>query len=582
MNEKVFDGYPPGALEHLARLVGQNTSLARRNLKSSLEEELVSLHSKFIAEYETRVSGYVHQKLGSLESIDNQLTDSIDQLLANRDRIGVAIDKSSSATSELAERERKLEVLTKFKRLFVVDQEAADRALESGDLSKLLSFVSDMERTRSNCQVLLRSVSDANIAVESLNLSVAILEKVYERVYMRICKWETGSMSRDLLRRSLVLLQERSHLFHGALTAVCQGRCDSNSSEFLHVLTNADGGLELSAFDSVKFLSDMLSWVLDCSLSEKDFLDYVLENVRASTWTTGQIKPKLEYLDLSLAGVVELVESRFTSVVKSSFAILDLFKLSRVLSFYSAKLRFVAGQATKDALSSMHHSAWSSFMFQWETRAQNERSTLLLTRSGLTPLPLVNETIYLLDSILAIYADSVEDKDEGEGDGIFSVLSAGIDPLIQTCVQVANNSGMTLVESAVFLLNCFATLQGPLRRHAFAAETVKVLAGLMDMQMDSLVLETRRIVLEKTGLDQQLEHPLAVGSSLKSFYSLLFTQGIAAASHADSLISRELRAEARNAIGKSISDAYEEIYAATAGLGVATHTPEQVRALLDV
>jgi hypothetical protein len=582
-NDKVFEGYPLGALEHLAKYVGENTSVSRRSLRANLEAELVEHHGKFVSEYETRVSGYLERNLNCLEIIDRQLTDNIDQLLGNRDRIGSVMSRTSVATRELEEREHKLDVLIKFKKLFVVDLEEADRAIESGELSKVLQYAEDLEKVRRNCQVLMRGVPNGTLAVESLSVSVEVLERVYERVFQGVSKSPDSSM--NLLRKSLVLLQERPHLFHEALTGICQVRCDSHASGFLHVLTRGDDGLELSTFDSVKFLSDMLSWVLDCSLAEKEFVDSLVEHVRPLTWAASPVKPKLEYLDLSVSGVMELVESRFSSIVKSTFGILELFKLSRVLTFYSEKLRFVGGPSAKDAMASMHHAAWSSFLSQWESRAQNERSAPLLTRSGLSPLPFVIETVYLLESILSIQADSAAGEDEED---IFLVLSAGIDPLIQTCFQVAGSTGMNGAESCVFLLNCLATLQGPLKRHAFAAETVKVIASLMDMQMETLVVETRSIVLEKTGLGETLDslsgeyHPLAVSSSLKSFYALLFTQGIAAAGHTDSLISRELRAEARHAIGKSIADAYETVYTATSSLGVATHTPEQVRTLLDV
>lgn len=594
-NAKVFDGYPAGAWEHLAKHVVKNTHSCRRNLKSKLEEDLLNLHGNFNAEYESRVSGYLERTLNSVCMVDQQLTESIDQLLANRERIGTAIDKSSIARSELEQREHKLDVLTKFKKLFVVDQEAAYEALESGDLLKLTQFASELQKLRSNCQVLLREVPNAVLALESLDVSVEVLEKVYERVFQEVSKSSVSVLPREVLRKSLSLLQERPHLFHEALLAISRSLCDSHASEFLHVLTRTDGGLEVSTFDSVKFLSDMLSWLLDLSVSEKESMESVLESVRGSTWSVVPVKPKLEYLDVILSGVVELVESRFSSIVKSTFGVMELFKLSRVLSFYSAKMRFVAGQTTKDALSSMHHSAWSSFLLQWESRAQSERSALLLTRSGLSPLPFVTETVYLLETVLAIHADSWkldgDEEENGDEEDLFLLLSAGIDPLIQTCVQVATSSGMNEVESSVFLLNCLATLQGPLRKHAFASESVNVIAALMNMQMDSLVESTSKRVFEKAGLAEPLEkirngdknfHLLSISSSLKSFYSLLFTQGVAAVSHTDALVSRELRAEARNAIGKSISDAYEEIFSATESLGIATHTPDQVRALLDV
>jgi hypothetical protein len=111
---------------------------------------------------------------------------------------------------------------------------------------------------------------------------------------------------------------------------------------------------------------------------------------------------------------------------------------------------------------------------------------------------------------------------------------------------------------------------------------------------------TVEIVLRNTGLGTKLEalratlslgkpietvadlHPIAISSAIKSFYSLLFTQGIGVLSHVDSLIAKELRAEARRDIGERLASTYEEIYRSINHLGVATHTPEQIRTLLDL
>jgi hypothetical protein len=169
-----------------------------------------------------------------------------------------------------------------------------------------------------------------------------------------------------------------------------------------------------------------------------------------------------------------------------------------------------------------------------------------------------------------------------------------VDPLIQLAVQVS--SSMSRTESAVFLLNCLEALRSVVSRFDFVAAIAKNLKALMDDQMQQLVSQTQTAVLNKTGLGEKLNeirklktenklsdlHPIALSSVVKSFYSMLFTQGISSISHADCLIAKELRAQARLAIGTSIADAYAEFYDAVKSLGVASHSPDQVRALLDL
>lgn len=74
---------------------------------------------------------------------------------------------------------------------------------------------------------------------------------------------------------------------------------------------------------------------------------------------------------------------------------------------------------------------------------------------------------------------------------------------------------------------------------------------------------------------------VALSSVLRSFYTSLFTLKTLAMPNVDRISSRTLRAEARQGVARRICEAYEELYIGTKELGVATHTPDQVRLLLE-
>ena len=594
-NESALEGVSRSSLEYLSTIIGDNSISTRRNLKSILENELVSLHGQFFEEYESKVTHYLESKLTELERLEVHMTDSIDKLSVNRENIGAVIERSALSKAETEWIHKRLAILSRMQESFMVNLSAADAVVASGDFPALLSFIEEVEEKRSNCKNLLRAIPNASVALDSLNQSQELLEVLYDKVYVRVVR---DTVPRDVLKRSLSFLYQRPLYFHQSLQGVCNTRCDVLSGQFLQVLTKE--GLELNAFDSVKFLSDMLSWLMNACISELEWIDSVV--IGLDPWPPAPALPKPEYMDTSVSGVLEMIQSRFTNIVKSTFSILDLFKLSKIISFYLGKMTALTGPSTCTALRGMHHSAWSAFLFQWEQRVQSERtSAMFQTPKDLGPLPFVTETVYLLDSILSIYA--ADDGYEGTGDGeFFTVLSTGIDPLVQLCVQVAAQCALSNTEAPVFLLNCLSSLQAPLRRYAFTERTVTNLAALIDDQMGLLVAASTTAVLKKVGLldkvsalrkakeaagDVHIEsipelHPIALSSCFKGFYSMLFTQGISVASHVDLLVTRELRSEARDAIGRSVADAYEELFTAAAPLGIATHTPDQVRALLDI
>jgi hypothetical protein len=594
--DNLFDDLSSSQLEYLSKLIESDPVGAKRNLKGMIEKALVDVHARFVGEYERYIQSAVVARYTNLTQIEDCVSGSVEKLTVGRERIGEAIDLGISASTELAEVERKLDLLKQFQDNFVI--EANDNVPVAASLSDILKIVEVIERKRQNCQVLLKAIPNAHQAIESLNRSVQVLDGLYEKAFYGVIKVD-GDVEAETFRKSLLFLQDRPHLFHEALSSICQRRCDDLSGGFLRVLTQDGDGLELNSFDTVRFASDMLSWFLDSVLSEKDWLDSVVGDARESLWSISPVVPRVDYLDMILVGVEEMIDSRFSNSVKSTFNVLDLFKLAKIVSFYLGKIKHSTGMATQSFLKSLHHSAFAAFQFQWEQRVITERNSVLVQFSpGLSPPSIVNETVFLIDNILLIEAESESVDLDEDRSSLFSVLSSGIDPLIQVCVQ--SKAGGSPTESAVFLINCLAVLQGPLKKYSFTAETVGNLEVLIAERMDSLIRETTAIVLVNTGLGTKLEalrsaikdkkpvdtvselHPITLSSSVKSFYSLLFTQGISAISHTDSLISKELRAKARHDIGVAIADVYEELYVAVHELGVTTHTPDQVRALLDI
>jgi hypothetical protein len=593
-NDRLFDSVTPGSFEYLSGMINDNSVFTRKNLKSILESELVSIHGKFLGEYQSKVCENVGSSLSDVDRLEFMLTDAIDRLSINRERIESAIDKSVSIKNETEKIERKLVLLSRFSELFVTEKNSVET--DTYDFESLVRRLDEIGRTRANCQELLKIIPNSSIAIESLNHSVEALDYVYERVYFAITKAH-ASITKEHLSRALFHLQDRPHHFHQCMMSLCKTHCDVLGGQFIQVLTKEQGGLEFNSFDSLKFLSGMLSWLLESARSEHEWLSCILDGIRESTWNESSSKGV--YLDTCVSGVIELIEARFSNIIKSTFGPIDLFKLSKIISFYQSKMRPIAGSQTIEDLGSLKEIAWQSFMRQWEQRVQSERNSIMFQPSnhGLSPLPIISETVFMLDNILPVYSDAESDLNDDE---IFSILSPSIDPLVQICAQTASQWGLSKTESATFILNCISTLQSPLKRFEFTKDYVSHLATLIEDQMEVLVSSTTEAILKKVGLLDKLialrsakasgadmttigdAHAISMTASFKAFYALLFSQGMSAATHTDMLVTRDLRTEARQGIGKSISAAYRELYEAVEDMGIATHSPDQVQALLDI
>ena len=583
-------------LGYLSTVLKDEVANKQKSLKTLLEDEIASIHSHFIKDYRENVLGVIEERLRQVELLEEMVTESIDKITVNRDRIDDIIRRSTESKKGVEESEDRIRIVSGFRDLFLIDESVTENVLASGNLdTTLLDYMDLIEKKRSNCRKLLELVPNARLAIESLNHSVEVLELMYEKIFIAV-KNGSGSLNSKSLNRALLFVQERPHLLDQAVGSVARHRGDSLGLKFISLLRD---GLESTAFDTVRFVSDMLSWLLEQLLEEHSFLDSVLTGIRSKD---SQLPLAI---DNAFSGVVEMISMRFDTSIEQTYSVIDLFKLCRVLDFYSLKIqaqisRFPDSLILHD-MQSFRQKSWSKFHHQWDTRVHLARTqeNFFLQQNhiqALQPVPFVTETAYLLDSLLDIYTDSSESTD----DEIFSLLSSGIDPLIQLCIHLRNS--MSAIDGCVFFLNCLSSIQSPLRKYRVAENTVTNLNTLIDSEMEVLITQVTEFILKRVGLFDKLEtirrigngdvlnepefHPIGISSSLKGFYSTLFTQGIvASSSQVDLLITRELRSRARQEVSRNIADAYETIYKIVSSDrfgGIASHTPDQVRALLDV
>jgi hypothetical protein len=218
----------------------------------------------------------------------------------------------------------------------------------------------------------------------------------------------------------------------------------------------------------------------------------------------------------------------------------------------------------------------------WKSRIQQ-------AQTDLQPFVFVTETAYLLDTLLEICQDTDIDGSRNQprtDSQLESLLSSDIDPLIQLCFQVSCSQPL---QSSVFMLNCMSTIVAPLKKYNVAGATVSRIEGLIEQELKKLVDETSRQFFHRVGLLDKFEildsggefHPMSLSTSFKSFYATLFTATVGSG-HVDSLVTSDLRERTRTSVAENIANLYERIYIATKDLGIATHTPDQVRALLDL
>eukprot|EP00747_Dinoflagellata_sp_TGD_P207353 gnl/TRDRNA2_/TRDRNA2_80927_c0_seq1.p1 gnl/TRDRNA2_/TRDRNA2_80927_c0~~gnl/TRDRNA2_/TRDRNA2_80927_c0_seq1.p1 ORF type:complete len:705 (+),score=150.49 gnl/TRDRNA2_/TRDRNA2_80927_c0_seq1:69-2117(+) len=627
------------ALKCLSGFFDENTVHTRRNLRSTIEGQNLLLHQEFVDSF-----GGLERKIEALEtlvkSLDTACERAESELHRSRSETQSILEKAAGLRNESKVIEEKQQVLAKFLERFRLS-EADTQLMKSADRpidADFFEAFSKLERVRSNARQMLSSCGQQTSGVDILHETSELLEASYERLFVWVqqqCRGPksasvTKSSSQELdtpagatLKRALTLLNERPVYFNHCVRDIAKVRRQALMQRFFEALSQGDGPgtrpIELQACDPVRYVGDMLAWIHESVASEREAIATLMGKLPASRGGSApseaeaaDSKPAMDgepelalvgfedILDYTLEGLVAPFSARARQVVEAQASIVIVYRVAQVFSFFVKTLEDVLQR--KDAClvvlcKDLHARTHQAFLDAWDTQAQKLRQGVVgVYVSDLSAPSFVTEAVGTLSEVLSIYESAPVLSEEREVD-FLPILSAAFDPLLNHCQQVA--AMMDHADGQVFLINCVASMQAPLRKHDFTAQRVAMYAAILDEYVQLLVDGQASAVLQKLGLAERLKalrekapdaplsavpelHPVSLSATLRSFYNSLFTLGgVLALPLLERISSRSLRSEARTGVARLIGSAYEELYEGVKELGVATHTPDQVRTLLE-
>mmetsp|Transcript_67376 Transcript_67376/g.161581 ORF Transcript_67376/g.161581 Transcript_67376/m.161581 type:complete len:707 (-) Transcript_67376:30-2150(-) len=627
------------SLKCLSGILEENTAQSRRNLRAAIDGHNLQLHKEFVQSFEG-----LERQLASLDSYVTSLDSACDQatneLRRCKAETQVILEKAAALRSESSAIEQKQEVLEKFLDRFQLS-EADTHALRSGDHAideEFFKAFEKLERVRSNARQMMSSCGQQTSGVDILHETSEVLEAAYERLFVwvqqqcRSIRTEavTKSNSTELdtpagavLRRALSLLVERPVYFNHCMRDVAKARKQALVQRFVDALRQGDVSgsrpIELQATDPVRYVGDMLAWIHENAAFEKEAVS-ALMGPAAKKSAAGESSAPLasmsssiadtegslalssfnEILDQILEGLVQPFSTRVKQVLEVQTSIVVVYKVGQILLFFAKTLRDVLGHDNALIVvmcKDLYDKTQQSFLSMWEHQHQKLRQGVSgVYVSDLSVPAFVQDAVNTLTEVLTIYDSALVPAEEREAD-FLPVLSAAYDPLLNHCQQVG--ASMDAADGQVFLVNCVAAMQTPLRKHDFTSQRVAMFAAVLDEQIQKLVDGQAAAVLSKLGLAELLRalrqkpegqsvsqvpefQAGALTATLRSFYNSLFTLGGALAlPMLERIVNRSLRSEARSGVTRAIASSYEELYNGISELGIATHTPEQVKTLLE-
>jgi hypothetical protein len=630
------------SLATLSTFYADNTPAARRQLRSTIENEGVKVNEQFLEAAERVIAALdtVQADLNAVAQCCDRMTAGVADSRAATSDMLLETDRLQRA---LALSETRSQLVGKFLEQYQLSPAEAD-ALRADVISE--AFFSALDHVRAihgNCRSLLRT-HHQRAGLELLDTMGALQEGAYER----LCRWvqaECRALSEldapevnPLLQRAAASLRERQVLYKYCAEEVAAARHTALFQRFIRALTRGARPIEMHAPDPWRYVNDMMAWVHTSLASEREFLVSLFGDDPAAAAAEGggsgaDDAPSIpRLLDSVFESICRPLRVRIEQVLMSSPPPLLCFRLSQLLTFYVATADAMLGLSSQlsDSLRACHAMAMRTLSEQLKQRGDKLARYPPSPPRDLAPPAALEEGARLLADLVASYESSLDVRPGGSADAadvadFDAVLAAVAAPLAEAAERSSealnpraisrldDGAHMDPADQRVYVLNCLQALRAPLEGHACAAARLEQLDQAVQGQVSALVATevgrtlaacglgeiSERLALYRRGRERDVagtpaSDPAlsldAVAGALRTFFGRLSDP--ATLPEFRKLQVPDAKAHAAQQVLAALADAYAAVHDALADPGsgypaaevarAVKHTPEQVRTLLGV
>ncbi|VVT43559.1 uncharacterized protein SAPINGB_P000041 [Magnusiomyces paraingens] len=579
------------AITSLDSRVRENTGYARRHLRYNTEAEIIAANGLALKDYSKLIN-----KLETIGSTITQLTQSFNDMQTKTTVANSTTDVLLTEAKKLIDQRDSIKVkqvlLDAFKAKFVVSEPEIQILTQSSHPinDDFFSALQRVRKTHSDCQALLSTEDDEQMGLDIMQKMTQYLDKAYDRLFFTVQRdlkvavsgskyyglYKDEMTMRKQLSQSLAVLSERPNLFQSALQSLAESRNKALSTKFVDALTTdtrVEKAIDFYAYDSLRYLGDMLAYVHAEIVNERETLTSLFEysyqyhkqheklqdtdpDLEAIA-LEGLIDPEEtvnQLLDKITSSMIKPLKTRVESVIASETRIPLVYKLIDKLRFYEtmynkaffAKNNSDPMTATTScntpeimrALEGLVQHGWRQFSKCLEEVIDDIKDRLLVGSPDLQSPEFLSEAMGSLKEVLQAYEASMvtgtgvivisgdktngkEGQEEEENNivdpgNIQKIIQDMTEPFLECCNRIA--SDLPDNESELFTINCLDAVKMVLQFYdTICLVKIKQLDGRIEEISDVLVERQHRKFLEESGLQ-----PLM--SKVHEYYELTTTR----------------------------------------------------------
>ncbi|KJE97377.1 hypothetical protein CAOG_07248 [Capsaspora owczarzaki ATCC 30864] len=550
-------------LRALSTFVEDNTLHTRRNLRSAIEAQALSVHRELAAslgQVDAALDAAA-QEVALMAACCSQMTD---RLNAATSKTATLLEVTNKLNSESARVELRSEVIARFLQRFqltaaetaALSSSSAGSGAGSGSAGAaaavpvvneaLFSALARVREIHAECKILVHSTHQ-RAGLEIMEQMSLLLESGYEKLF-RWTQHACKQLSKDLaevtpnLRSAFVALSDRSVLFQYCIDELASSRRVAVQRMFIDALTRGGPGgtprpIELHSHDPMRYVGDMLAWLHQTVASEREFLDSLLLPprlaARGRTQRSGASAPlasrsgslpdadqgqrdsqeqkRLELskiiqktLDQVMEATCRPLKARADQVLLSQPGIVVCFKLTSLLQFYGDTIKQLMPEenALCAIIQGLRQLAIKVLLDALSIHARKLLSSGETPNADLTPPHSFVTTLTMMRDILASHDASLVVSDAARQAEFSTILAQLVDPLLQFSVL----SAAPLESSArpVFILNCLYALQTTLSLYETTQSHILEVDKQINVHSAAIVNEAATSVLVRSEMAGKL------------------------------------------------------------------------------
>ncbi|KAI8854731.1 oligomeric Golgi complex subunit 6 [Chytridium lagenaria] len=518
LHASVDDAATQEALKALSDFYPINSAAARRNLRKDIDARVSHYNAEFLGAYDEVTKNL--SKLHDAVSLLNECCQEMEEKLATANEQTSELVKQ---THDLKLKSQKVQTRQIIAETFIarfIPTDAEVSVLTSPSTTVGPEFFDALRR--------VMEISDACKALlitDNQQAGLEIMEKIshyLETAYDKLFRWvqaECRYMGREVpeirsgMKDAIKALQQRPVLFQTCVDEISHIRQGAVARAFLEALTQGGPNglprpIEIHAHDPLRYTGDMLGWLHQTCVSERDLVESILSIKSDSvgkrhTGSKGVLTASddvlFSILDRNLERTCRPFKVRIEQVLVSQPGAITSYRIANTLQFYTVTISQVIGKNSKLSetikdCTDMSFKIFLDVLRQYGSKVQSSKEA---PGRDLLPPPVIKESLLQLKELMSSYEANLLEGDENSYD-FSQVLGTLLDPVLELCKTGA--SLLPVLEGCIYQLNCLRYIQTLLLPYSFTRDRLQSIEEEVVSFRGLLTKETYSLLLQQSGL----------------------------------------------------------------------------------